>query len=42
MAGYVCKNCGFKTEMRTETCPYCDKNGLEKEKDAEELLSSLE
>jgi len=42
MAGYVCKNCGFRTEARADRCPYCDKKGLEREKSADELLSSLD
>lgn len=42
MAGYICKNCGFKTGTKVDSCPYCDKQGMEKEKSAEELLNGLE
>lgn len=42
MAGYVCKNCGFRTENRADKCPWCDRKGLEQEKDAGELLNSVE
>ena len=40
MAGYVCKNCGFRTETSRadKTCPYCDRKSLEKEQSADELL----
>lgn len=39
---YVCRNCGFRTEAVSDRCPYCDKKGLEREKDAEELLECVE
>lgn len=42
MTGYVCKYCGFRTETKVDSCPYCDKKGMEREKDAEELLNSIE
>ncbi len=42
MAGYVCKNCGFRTETKSARCPYCEKAGLEEEKSAEALLDSVD
>ena len=40
---YICSNCGYRVEnARGEKCPYCDKNSLEKEKTAEELVSEAE
>ena len=44
MAGYICKHCGFRTERsaKENKCPYCDRNGLEKEQDASELLEEAE
>jgi len=39
MAAFRCKNCGFRTEKsRGNKCPYCDRETLEKEQSAEELL----
>lgn len=42
MTKFVCKNCGFRTEARADRCPYCDRKDMEREKDAGELLSSLD
>ena len=39
MTKFVCRNCGFRIERdNIETCPYCDRKALEKEKSATELL----
>jgi len=39
---YICSNCGYKTEtVRGKKCPYCDKNSLEQEKTAEELVNEI-
>jgi len=43
MASYRCKNCRYSLESVKEIkkCPYCDKNSLEKEKSASELLDDI-
>lgn len=42
MVKYICRNCGFKTEIKNvipKKCPYCaEAKGFKKEEDAEELL----
>lgn len=43
MAGYICKNCKFRTNKETlKECPWCGKNSLEKEGSAEELLDEVD
>ena len=43
MTKFICKNCGFRIERdNLETCPYCDRKSLEKEKTAAELLAEEE
>ena len=45
MTVMVCKNCGYRFESgisRTNKCPYCDGKSIEKEKNAEELLSEID
>jgi len=44
MAGFRCKNCGFRTEReaRGNKCPYCDRETIEREQDASELLDNTD
>ena len=44
MTGYICRHCGFRVAVDRviDNCPYCDKKGLEREKDAEELLDGID
>jgi len=39
-----CKYCGFVTEreIKSKGCPNCDREGLEREKSADELLNSVD
>jgi len=43
MVTYICRSCGFKTEIKNSVpkkCPYCSNSkGFKKEENAEELLS---
>jgi rubrerythrin len=43
MESYVCLNCKyrFKTSQRPRTCPYCNKNAVEMEKSAEDIVSEV-
>ena len=44
MTGFICSSCGyrFEAEKQKKECPYCGNEVIEKEKSADELLSSLE
>jgi DNA-directed RNA polymerase subunit RPC12/RpoP len=44
MTKYVCKNCRFAVESEKvpARCPYCDRKSMEKEQNADEILSSIE
>lgn len=43
MVKMVCRDCGFKVENAgAKKCPYCNKERLEREKSAEELLDSID
>lgn len=41
MVKYICPTCKykFKSEKKPKICPYCDHEGPEPEKSAEELIS---
>ncbi len=43
MTKFVCKECGYKieTESRPRKCPYCSKESIEEEKNAEELIEEV-
>lgn len=42
MAKFICKSCGFRTEReKLDKCPYCDRNSMEIEKSAAELLDDI-
>ena len=40
----MCLNCNFrfKAAKKTSLCPYCNKNAVETEKSAEDLLSEID
>jgi len=43
MVRFVCKNCGFRTELsKDKRCPYCDRPELEREQSAGELLEEAD
>jgi len=44
MTRYVCKNCRFAIEREKAPikCPNCDRKAMEKEQNADEILSSLD
>ena len=43
MINFICKNCNFKFKAkRASSCPYCDKQDVEREKSAEDLLEEAE
>lgn len=46
MAMFLCKACGYKFEgklgYRPRRCPYCSKEGVEEEGDAENILKEVE
>jgi len=44
MEDFICKNCKyrFKSSGEPKTCPYCDKESVEKEKSASEIVNEIE
>jgi rubrerythrin len=44
MESCICSNCKYKFKAREmpKFCPYCDKDRVEKEESAEELLAKIE
>lgn len=44
MESFICLNCNynFKSKQSPKTCPYCNKNTVEKEKSAEDIISEIE
>jgi len=39
----VCKNCGYRFEAeKMKKCPYCNKEDLEEEQSAEELVEGID
>ena len=42
MVKFVCKECNYRFEKETEQllrkCPYCGKNGIVKQPDAQDLI----
>lgn len=44
MGKFVCKECGYKIEKteKLRVCPYCNKESLEEEQDAEKLVEEIE
>ena len=43
MVKWVCSGCNFRFESESPNeCPYCGRDTLEKEPDAEELLDEVE
>lgn len=45
MVKFVCKNCKYKfkreLDEEVEKCPVCNKENLEKEQDAEEIIKEV-
>ncbi len=43
MTKLICKGCGYRIDgnKANKKCPYCSKESLEEEKDAEELLEEV-
>jgi len=43
MDSYICLNCKFKfkTSQSPRTCPYCDKDAIEKEQGADDLVDEV-
>ena len=41
---YVCKDCSyrFNANVLPKTCPYCNKEQIEEEKNAEELVEEVQ
>ena len=41
---YICANCKFKfkASKMPNTCPYCNKNTVEQEKNADDLVNEIE
>lgn len=46
MAKFVCKACGYRIESKKDSypkkCPYCSKETIEEEENAEELVKEVE
>jgi Zn finger protein HypA/HybF involved in hydrogenase expression len=44
MENFVCLNCKyrFKAKAMPKTCPYCNKNSIDIEKSAEDIVSEIE
>jgi len=42
MTRFICKDCGYKFESAEKKCPYCSKDNVEEEKNAEELIKDIE
>jgi DNA-directed RNA polymerase subunit RPC12/RpoP len=43
MDKYVCKDCNYRFERDDAfDCPYCGNEGIEKEKDANDLLNEVD
>ena len=43
MVIHICTKCNYKFDAENpEECPYCGKEGLEKDKSAEELLDEID
>jgi rubrerythrin len=44
MENFVCLNCKyrFKAKEKPKTCPYCNKNAVDLEKSAEDIVSEIE
>ncbi len=43
MESFICLNCKykFKSKQLSKTCPYCNKNAVELEKSAEDIVSEV-
>lgn len=41
MAKFVCKECGFKFQGVKKRCPYCSKDAVIEEQDAEQLIKEV-
>lgn len=44
MNNFICLNCKyrFKAKEQSKTCPYCNKDSIELEKSAEDIVSEIE
>jgi len=44
MVKFICSHCGYKkeSEINIKKCPYCNKDSLERERNAEELVNEID